>query len=315
MHHILLSMFILHNIHHRAKSLFHQPTFVVAAFVASIFAVSACGDPAVQDYIEDYAVESLLVVGEPIRGVRVLKTVDVVDSFSFDQSAVRTAKVRIFEENRRIDLQFRADSIPNLGAFFAPDTVRPNTNYRLEVELTDSRGDTRRLTGNMRTPPQIAWVRPPRDTLFYPQDTVGLPSPDSLAISWTPVPGATDYIISVQCLDTLNYGIYLRPPTQEKNRRMVRFFEVNLPRYNETIRFGFRATNNSPLVWTGFKWFGKNRITIYAPDNNWLRWYRLIGFSQNPRYNPLLGSIEGGKGVFGSAAVVRRDVFMYKNQP
>ncbi len=271
------------------------------------------GSPAIKDYIEDYAVQGLLIVGEPIEDIRVMRSLDVTDTFNLEKAAVRDAQVRIFEGERAISLQFD----PATFAYKAvPETrIKPQTAYRLEINLRKLKGDALTLTGKTTTPAQIAWLRAPKDNYQYPKDTTLLPSPDSLIISWTPITGVTDYIFSTLCLDTLEYGKYLTPPTSEKNRRIVRFFESQLPRYNEPVRAGIRAVTLTPVIWTAFKWFGKQEMRIYAPDQNWANWFRQTNFGQNPRYNYRLGSIENGKGVFGSASMARHFAFVVKNQP
>lgn len=271
------------------------------------------GSPSINDYIEDYAVQALLIVGEPIEDIRVMRSLRLQDSFSLEKAAVRDAQVRIFERDRAIDLTFDHATF----TFKASPNIRikPTTPYRLEINLRTTKGEVRTLTGTTTTPQQVVWTLAPKDTLWYPKDTTLLPSPDSLVIAWTPVPGVTDYIFSTWCLDTLNYGVHLRPPTAEKNRRLVRFFEAQLPRYNEPVRAGIRAITRTPVIWTAFKWFGKHELRIYAPDVNWANWFRQTNFGQNPRYNYRLGSIENGKGVFGSASMARQFTFLYKNQP
>lgn len=272
------------------------------------------GSPSINDYIEDYAVQALLLVDEPIEDIRILRTVDVQDSFSFEKSAVRNAEARIIENGRAIPLRFDPARF-SYQAADASERVKPNAEYRFEATLRNSSGQIVTLRGATTTPERVRWILAPKDTLWYPKDTMALPSPDSLRISWTPVPNIVDYIFSTECLDTLEYGKYLRPPTDEKNRRIERFFESRLPRYNEPVRAGIRAVTQSPVIWTAFKWFGVHELRIYAPDRNWANWFRQTNFSQNPRYNPALGSIEGGIGVFGSASFARQRTFLYKNQP
>lgn len=271
------------------------------------------GSPAIKDYIEDYSVQALLIVGEPIEDIRVMRALPIDSAFSMDKAAVRDAQVRLFEDNSTINLQFDQATLTYKAA--SQIRVKASTLYRLEIILRNLEGKTLTLTGKTTTPAQVRWIRSPKDTLWYPKDTTTLPSPDSLLIAWTPVQGVTDYIFSTWCLDTLNYGSYLRPPTSEKNRRLVRFFEAQLPRYNEPVRAGIRAVTLTPVIWTAFKWFGPHELRIYAPDPNWANWFRQTNFGQNPRYNYRLGSIENGKGVFGSASMARQFTFLYKNQP
>ncbi|MCS6809205.1 MAG: DUF4249 family protein [Bacteroidota bacterium] len=270
------------------------------------------GSPQINDYIEDYAVQGLLIVGEPIHDIRVMRSLRIDSAFSLDKAAVRNADVRITEGSRSIRLQFDTTTF----TYYSSERVKPSTTYTFEARFLKLDRTTQvTLRGRTTTPAQVQWLRPPKDTLWYPKDTIRLPSPDSLLIAWTPVQGVTDYIFSTECLDTLEYGKYLRPPTPEKNRRIERFFEKNLPRYNEPVRSGLRAATASPVIWTAFKWYGIHELRVYAPDIHWLNWFRQTNLGQNPRFNYRLGSIEGGLGVFGSASVARHRTFLYKNQP
>jgi hypothetical protein len=287
-----------------------------------VFSLTSCqeagfgdffGSPSINDYIEDYAVQALLIVGEPIEDIRVMRSLPITSAFSLDSAAVTNATVRIFENDVPIVLQF--DSTTHTYKAASNLRVKPSTRYRLEINLRNLKGEALTLGGTTTSPAQIRWTRPPKDTLWYPKDTTLLPSPDSLLIAWTPVPGVTDYIFSTLCLDTLEYGKYLRPPTNERNRRIERFFEAQLPRFNEPVRAGIRAVTQSPVIWTAFKWFGRQELRIYAPDVNWANWFRQTNFGQNPRFNYRLGSIENGKGVFASASMARHFTFVYKNQP
>lgn len=270
------------------------------------------GSPQINTYIEEYAVQALIIVGEPVTDIRIMRSLRIDSAFSLEKAAVRDAEVRLIEGNRTIQLRFD----PQTFTYSSPERIKASTTYRFETSLLKLDGTTRlTLRGTTTTPSQVRWTRPPKDTLSYPKDTVRLPSPDSLVIAWTPIQGVTDYIFSTECLDTLEYGKYLRPPTSEKNRRIERFFESRLPRYNEPVRSGIRAVTLTPVIWTAFKWYGVHELRIYAPDINWANWFRQTNLGQNPRFNYRLGSIEGGVGVFGSSSMALQRTFLYKNQP
>jgi hypothetical protein len=272
----------------------------------------------IQDYIPAYSVQGFLVVGESLGGIVVARTGDIRDTFKLDGQIVRDADVRITAGTREIRLVFNTQT----SSYDAPDTtlrVRADTTYSLAIRLAN--GQT--FTAATRPPQQIQWVRPPRPILQYPLDTARLPATaDTLQVVWTKVGELTEYIIGIHCLDTAGYGVHFpligRPAdTTQKNRRIERFFESQLPRFPEVTRYGLRVGASSPIVWTGFKWFGKQEIVIYAADPNWLNWFKMVNFAGNPRYNPLLGSVKGDGvfGVFGSASVARQQVFLIKNQP
>jgi len=282
------------------------------ALVVAVLLVG-CEDPIPTDYIPQNVVTAYLIVDEPIRDITVTRSLSVVDSFDYQASAITDAQVRIYVGDRTLDLAYRTGGA--VGDYYYPDTtelVLPNTKYRLEIRTSD--GSV--MTGETVTPERVSWVTPPRDTLQYPLDTINLPAPDSLGYEWSPVPGVTEFILSSSCLDTLGYGTYLTPPTEEKNRRIENIFnQRSRRRYDETTRWGFAQSTNLPVFWFAYKWFGLYELSIYAPDPNMIEWFKQTRFGPN-QYNPLLGSIKGeGIGVFGSASVVRQRQFLLKNQP
>ena len=276
--------------------------------------VAACEDPAPTDYIPQNVVTAYLIVDQPIRGIVVARSQAVADSFKYSNSVIRDADVRIIEGANTYRLQYRTDC-NNIGEYYLPDTtilVQPEKSYRMEIALSDGG----RITGQTVTPARVAWVKPPRALLQYPADTANLPSPDSLSFEWTAVPKTREYIISVSCVDSLEYGRYLTPATEEKNRRTSSVINQNARRrYNETTRWAFVQTSKLPLVWFAYKWYGLHDLTVYAPDPNMVEWFKQTRFGPN-EFNALLSTVEGdGIGVFGSASVVGQRQFLLKNQP
>ncbi len=276
--------------------------------------VAACEDPAPTDYIPQNVVTAYLIVDQPIRGIVVARSQAVADSFKYSNSVIRDADVRIIEGANTYRLQYRTDG-NNIGEYYLPDTtilVQPERSYRMEIALSDGG----RITGQTVTPARVAWVKPPRALLQYPADTANLPSPDSLSFEWTAVPKTREYIISVSCVDSLEYGRYLTPATEEKNRRTSSVINQNARRrYNETTRWAFVQTSKLPLVWFAYKWYGLHDLTVYAPDPNMVEWFKQTRFGPN-EFNALLSTVEGdGIGVFGSASVVGQRQFLLKNQP
>ncbi len=283
--------------------------------ILAIIFLNSCEDLPPDLYIPQIFVEGYLIVDEPINGIILLRSMPVLDSFNYQQSLVKDANIRITElsgNNGNFSYQLIYSDEPLLGYHY-PDTsvkIKPNTTYKLEITLNN--GD--RITGETTTPERLKWKIPPRDTLYYPKDTINLPSPDSLKISWQPAAGIFFHLIRIRCLDTLNYGKYLNPPTDELNRRISRPWENNVRLYNDVTRWaGPLPATESPVVWTALKWYGLNEITIYAPDYNFLRWF--LHNQRRSQYEPRLSSVDGAMGVFGSASAIKKVVFIIKNQP
>ncbi|MCB0712928.1 MAG: DUF4249 family protein [Ignavibacteriae bacterium] len=280
------------------------------AFGAVIFA--GCEDPIPTDYIPEYVFTGYLIVDEPVKNITLTRSLEPLDSFEYSKATVADAVIRIWNNTDTFDLVY-VPSDTGVGSYQARDLemlVKPGTEYFMEATIPD--GSV--LTSSTVTPERIEWLQAPREMLQYPIDTLNLPSPDSLKLIWTPSPGVTEYLISVEALDTLNYGSYLEPPTGESNRRIERFFEDNAPRYNDVVRWGFLQNTQVNVVWFAFKWFGQHEITVYAPDPAMLEWFKQVRFGGN-QFQSLLSNIEGGVGVLGSASVARQNAFLLKNQP
>lgn len=286
---------------------------LLLATILAFAPLAGCEDSAPTAYIPEHVLEAFLIVGEPIQGIRVTRSQSVSDTFRYRNSAVPDADVKLIAGDRTLQLQYRAND--GVGEYFHPDTtvrIEPETSYRIHVTLAD--GGT--LSGQTRTPVQISWIAEPKTPLQYPTDTLTPPKPpDSLALSWTRAPSITEYIIAVRCLDTLEYGRYLDPPTAERNRRIERFWNQNAPFYDDVSRIAFLQETSVPVSWFAFKWFGRQEVSVYASDAAFVNWYKMTHFQNPPTYQPLLGNVEGGLGVVASASAVRKEIFVLKNQP
>ena len=278
----------------------------------SILALSSCEDPVAFDYIPEYAVEAYLLVDDPITDVMITKSQPVADSFVYENSIVRDAKVHIIRNQKdTMTLQFFPSE--RGGEYRLADTsirVQPSTRYDFLAIMPDGK----RVTGTTFTPERVQWINPPRSVLQYPTDTLNLFAPDSLSISWTPIQGIPEYLIAITCLDTLGYGQYLDPPTADSNRKIFRFFRRNpdSPRLRNLTLYGFLQATKAPVVWTAFRWYGKHKLRIIAPDKNFLNWFKARWGGNE--YDYRLASVQGGLGVFASGSYVEQETFLLKNQ-
>lgn len=281
--------------------------YLMIVFLLVLFIVS-CEDVAPTEYTPKYIVQGLLIVGEPINDISLFQTQSLRDSFIYDNSIIKTADVKIIGDNRTFQLVFDNNS----KKYIFPDSsykVKELTNYSLEIKTPD--GKT--LTSKTFTPKAVDWIKRPENQIQYPLDTINLPS--NYKISWTKSDTIQFYLIRIRPLDTLEYGKYLNPPTEEKNRRIMRSW-IRRPEYyfRETTNWAFLPTTEVPIVWNSFKWFGLTEVRIYTPDANYLKW-TLQSFAVRD-FNQLLNSIEGDAfGTFGSAATVTDTTFLLKNQP
>lgn len=280
---------------------------VLSAIVLFTFALTSCEDPVPTDYEPQNFIEAILIVDEPITDIIVMKTQPVTQKFDYAASLIRDAEVKITGDGKTFDLIIDAQG--EKGYYSADNTylVKPNTKYDLEVKLKD--GSV--ITGTTTTPGRVAWVTPTKDTIQYPIDT--LKYPDRERIAWTKVEDVNFYSIAVICKDTLNYGKYLNPPSNEMNRRVYNPWAED-ERYYEISSWAFIANTETSVVWNVFKWFGIHDVYVYAPDWNFLQW--MVQHFTSGTYNDLLSTVKGdGIGVFGSASRVKAEFFLKKNQP
>jgi hypothetical protein len=273
----------------------------------SVLFINYCEDPVPTDFKEEIIVEAYLLVGQPIENILIRRTIPISDSIEYAKSIIRDAKVKIIGNNREFNLTIDNDT--TLGYYFSDKTylVKENTKYNLEIEFAD--GSI--VKAETTTPLPTEWIKKSNGTLQYPLDSIKLPASDTIA--WIPIDGQSFYMLSVKCLDTLEYGKYLTPPTEEKNRRPFRPFGGN-NEIKELTNFAFIPNTKTTVVWNTFRFFGKHEVAIYTVDWNMTRWFIQVQASRD--YSPLLGSIEGKAiGVFGSAAGIKDTFMLLKNQP
>ncbi len=278
----------------------------------AVLLVVSCGDPVPTDYQEELVVEGFVFVGEPIRDIRVLRTLPITDTFRFVNASIRDALVRITADGVPLGVEFVSDSLG--GTYRVRDQqyrAVAGVTYAIEVTAV---GKT--ITGSTTTPDTLVWVKEPKDTLQYPGRLFELTRNDSLEVAWTAVPGVGQYVVAVECVDTLGYGEYLSPMTTDSNRRLRdqdRFDDGTLIA-SERVRFGFSILTRAPTVWSVFKWFGRQEIRVYAGDQAFQEWFRMVGFGRRSTYDYRLSNIKGGLGTWASASLIRKATFLKMDQ-
>jgi len=295
------------------KTTSRSMTFVCAMLIVML--TSGCEDPVPTDYKEEILLEGLLLVGEPLDNVRILRTLPVTDTFSFERASIPDATIIVRADGVDIPMEFVAD--PRGGTYRAIDTayrVKSNVVYSVAVKARGAE-----LSASTRTPTPFEYTAPPRPWLRYPSsDSLLVSVDDSLLISWTEVPATDLYIISITCLDTLGYGQYLQPPTSDSNSRTVRpnpdfFDQSGTLLANERTTLGVTRFTTTQTVWGVFRWYGPHEIRIYAPDKAFSEWIDLIGSGRRSSYDYRQSNVRGGLGAWGSASVIKQRTFLLKN--
>lgn len=290
------------------------PISSVLLAIVAILTLVGCEDPVPNDYRPQIAVQAFLFVDEPIREIKLYMTQPLNDSFNVDKATIKNAVAYLTSGSEVIPLRFVADSVG--GTYEAVDQsilIEPQKTYTLTVEY-----DGTKVQGTTTTPPRITWINPPRDTLLYPSQDSLLIAVDSLTLRWTSTSlGGQEYVIALKCLDTLNYGVYLTPPTSDTNKR-VNDDDVDR-RENfrtETTRYGWSIATAVPTVWNAFKWYGRHTIEVQAADKYYGSWFKQTNWSGgSPSYDYRLSNVTGGLGTVGSAYRLAHDVFLKMRPP
>lgn len=287
------------------RKIYSNLTYLLLTFIFITFI--SCEDTAPTEYTPSYVVQALLIVNEPIKGISVLESASLRDSFLMESTIIKDASVQITGDDKVFDLMFNPESN---SYEYADSTykVKPHLEYKISIKLNNGKA----ISGTTFTPNAFEWIKEPPKDIQYPKDTLNLPS--NFNVSWTKTDTIKYYILSILALDTLNYGKYLSPQTEELNRRILRPWNKNSKYYfRDLSSWGFAPTSDLPVVWNFFKWFGMQELTVYAPDDNFLKWsLQVFSFRE---LDPQLSTLKGAFGYFGSAARIRTQSFLIKNQP
>ena len=274
--------------------------------------IFGCEDPIPKDYEKITIVEALLIIDEPIQNIRITKTMPLTELYNYDDAVIDDATVYIYEGEEEFELVFRYSDAMGKSGYYFPDTtylVKRNTTYNLKIILPDGTN----VTGTTTTPDSISWVKAFPKFVQYPLDSVNLPSDTSIYPEWTRSrSGNAFYFANITCLDTLEYGKYLSPSTDELNRRT---YAPNRRErsYLELSVNAFVLSNRVPIPWRAFRWFGHHEIKIYVPDVNYEIWLMYVIMAGN--LNEKAYTVKGCAGFFGSAFAIKDDFVLLKNQP
>lgn len=289
------------------------PLHLLFVLFAVLGVTTSCEDPIPDDaYVEELVVEGFTIAGRPLTGIRIYRTLSITDTFKLQDAMISDADVIITENGTQVPVHYVPDSLG--GRYEAIDTsyrVKHNSTYQITVNAI---GKTATATATTLAP--FDWIAAPKDTMQYPGKARETERFDSLKVSWEGQSGVFIYVIGVECLDTLDYGKYLVPATDESNRR-IRDEEPDddLLIRNERTRYGLAIVANSDIVWRVFKWFGPHRLRIYAGDRAYQEWFQQVGFGGRSTYDYRLGNVEGALGVFAGASELNGEFFLKKDQP
>jgi hypothetical protein len=253
------------------------------------------------EYVEQISVTGFIYPGEAIDSVILRYTVPFGQSYNDSVFAVVGADVRVRVDGKEYQL------LPGTirGRYYLPASeliVEGGKEYELLVKK-----DGHDLYARTKVPMPIKYTNLetslPADRIL-PLDTTNA-SGFSYTLTAGPIEPKILYMLQVNALDTTVGKIYTDPQAGPP---------VDTSAYvrNSFIQTAPRVTIYSRL----FGWFGPNRMTMLALDSNWVDYKRQVGYGDNAfsAYQPSLNKVQGGLGIWASAAKDTVTVYI-KHQP
>jgi hypothetical protein len=276
--------------------------------------LAACDVTDAGEFEEEIVVEAYLVAGEPLPEVRLTRTAPVNTTYDATAQAVREAEVEVqlLDDAGGVATRYAYAERGGQPGVYEPlesEGVLPLRTYRLEVTAPDGA----RITGTTVVPDTFSILSVSADTVIYQS-----PQQLEVVISRSQFPGRdqTYFNIVTEALDvradrlvplaaevydggdgevTLeNLRINGSPPFNEAN------FEIN-PDDTITLRY----------PWLGVTFYGPNRISVNALDDNLYDFLRSASVQQGgSTFSPgeipdVITRLDGALGVFGALARVQ----------
>lgn len=281
----------------------------LGVLAAAILLTAGCDAVEPQELERDVVVEGYLVAGERLGTVRVTRAVAVDDAFEADAQGISDADVHVH--------LLRPDGAPEETYALGPDPdrpgvyrvetppiVRPLRTYRLVVDVP---GETAPVTAVTTVPDTFRALRSTRDTVVYRSE-----EPFTFHISRPHYPGRQSvFLITTRALQ----------PAADRLMPLAkaRFDggDVSLSRLAETVspllhEENFEEQADGTLrvryPWLALNFYGWNRVTVQALDDNVRDFFRSRTAQQGGSTLPpgeipnVLDRVEGGRGLFGSIA-------------
>lgn len=283
---------------------------IYLSLLFSFLLIASCELYPQDDYEEQVFVETYLIGNEPLPEIRVSATAPFDAAYTFEAFALETAEILVkrLDDSGNVAEQF-SYRLKSAG-IYEPDTddehlVKPRATYTLDIQFPD-RDD--HLKAKTVIPDTFRVVRSVRDTAVYQ-------SQDRIAFDYSlsSYPGRQNiYIFSTMALEPDDYPRTPFWADVEDGADKVRSNLINQDNYvineDNTITLSF--------PWIGVAYYGPNKITAYAVDDNVYDYFRSVdvqlggstlapGEIQNVFYN-----IDGGIGLFGSISGASAEVFI-----
>ncbi len=299
---------------------------LAGAFALLVFTLSACDS--VEGVLNEdvrFVVESYQEVGQPLNRVRLSTAGDVNTLYSVDEVAVTGASVRIrlLDDAGTIEETWELRESPTERGVYQTSSnhlVLPLRRYRFEADLPGGAGS---MSSETLTPGDFAIVRPGLDEVTYQRDPQF-----ELGVTRSQYPSRqTVFIFSVEGLDagfetlTAFYEDIIDPDTDTDEDELDEYRIVQSPPVNElNYEIESDGTLTVALPWLAVAFYGPNRISVSAIDDNLYDFLRSYGVQQggstlSPGEIPnAIDHVDGGIGVFGSFARVTAETVVLRRE-
>jgi hypothetical protein len=289
-----------------------MPRYVLLATLA--FGLAAC-DTVDERFQEQVVVEAYLAAGEPLPRIWLSKTSPIGRAYSFEEFAARGAVVTVAlvgADGADEETYTLAELEPGIyGVEGDAPVVRPLRTYRFEARVPGFELPVRASTV---TPDTFRVVRAPADTLRY---QVG-PSPE-VAVSRSSYPGRqTFYIITIESLAPFDYDLTPIRALREDARREDFIIGASPILGADTYPVAPDGNLEVRIPWLSFSFFGPNRFTVHAIDDNLYDFVRTrsgqfsFGALSPGEIQNVLEYVENGTGFFGSFARASTQVYLIR---
>jgi hypothetical protein len=289
---------------------------LIFLFLLLTIILSSCNPYRQNGYHQHYVIEAYLVANRSLPPVKVSHTLPFGQTFSVQKVALNNAAVKIQQLDstgiaKKTYSYYRASA----GTYIPknPEPVLPEHRYKLIVSFPN--GDS--VTAQTLVPGTFHPVGPIPESAVYE-------APQPLAVKVTPsyYPGRQAYFVfTVNAVDTSADQLtpFYADEVTKGNNKIYNYY-IN----SSGIINGKNFTKNPngtlmiKLPWLAIAFYGENKITANAIDNNLYDFIRTQGAQTGGSSLPpdqienIEYHVKGGIGIFGSLASDTISVFIKK---
>lgn len=275
---------------------------ILLTLLVCCFSYFGCSALTENIYTPTLVLQGYIYANEPIDSILVRQTIAIEDT-SRNSDFVTGASVQITVDGKSYTLSEK-QRVARPGRYTPDETIIaiPGKTYKLTVSAY---GSTAWSETTVPEPIQLDSVRvgdrklslTAMDTVQFPKDESELNKP-GVQLWWTSSKSAAGYSLEAVSFDTTQKLINL---DSARN---------NLP---DTVSRGryrfFIISNTEQLSWLQFKYYGPNTVRALALDHNFQD--MILGLYLNgSQFNNNTLHVNGGLGIFGSAARASKEVYL-----